>query len=67
MRPHAAQQGDSVCFRVVKVYEKNYTTHDLELGAIVFTLKIWRHSYMKLSALSLSIMRVFSTSMTKRS
>ncbi|GKB13998.1 putative reverse transcriptase domain-containing protein, partial [Tanacetum coccineum] len=22
---------------------KNYTTHDLELGAVVFTLKIWRH------------------------
>ncbi|GJY72033.1 putative reverse transcriptase domain-containing protein [Tanacetum coccineum] len=23
--------------------EENYTTHDLELGAIVFALKIWRH------------------------
>ncbi|GJS86990.1 putative reverse transcriptase domain-containing protein [Tanacetum coccineum] len=23
--------------------EENYTTHDLELGAVVFTLKIWRH------------------------
>ncbi|GJY81410.1 putative reverse transcriptase domain-containing protein [Tanacetum coccineum] len=23
--------------------EKNYTTHDLELGAVVFALKIWRH------------------------
>nr|GFC27715.1 putative reverse transcriptase domain-containing protein [Tanacetum cinerariifolium] len=22
---------------------ENYTTHDLELGAVVFTLKIWRH------------------------
>ncbi|GJW32755.1 putative reverse transcriptase domain-containing protein [Tanacetum coccineum] len=22
---------------------KNYTTHDLELGAVVFALKIWRH------------------------
>nr|GFC05554.1 putative reverse transcriptase domain-containing protein [Tanacetum cinerariifolium] len=27
----------------LKVHEKNYTTHDLELGAIVFALKIWRH------------------------
>nr|GEY97376.1 hypothetical protein [Tanacetum cinerariifolium] len=27
----------------LKVYEKNYTTHDLELGAVVFALKIWRH------------------------
>ncbi|KAJ9547205.1 hypothetical protein OSB04_019748 [Centaurea solstitialis] len=28
---------------VLKVHEKNYTTHDLELGAVVFALKIWRH------------------------
>ncbi|GKE58639.1 putative reverse transcriptase domain-containing protein [Tanacetum coccineum] len=27
----------------LKKREKNYTTHDLELGAIVFALKIWRH------------------------
>ncbi|GKE25731.1 putative reverse transcriptase domain-containing protein [Tanacetum coccineum] len=26
-----------------KVHEKNYTTHDLELGAVVFALKMWRH------------------------
>nr|GEY46661.1 reverse transcriptase domain-containing protein [Tanacetum cinerariifolium] len=25
------------------IHEKNYTTHDLELGAIVLALKIWRH------------------------
>nr|GEY49182.1 hypothetical protein [Tanacetum cinerariifolium] len=29
--------------RQLKVYEKNYTTHDLELGAVVFVLKMWRH------------------------
>ncbi|GKE19883.1 putative reverse transcriptase domain-containing protein [Tanacetum coccineum] len=29
--------------RQLKVHEKNYTTHDLELGAIVFDLKMWRH------------------------
>nr|GEW05085.1 retrotransposon protein, putative, Ty3-gypsy subclass [Tanacetum cinerariifolium] len=29
--------------RQLKVHEKNYTTHDLELGVVVFTLKIWRH------------------------
>ncbi|GKF59194.1 putative reverse transcriptase domain-containing protein, partial [Tanacetum coccineum] len=29
--------------RQLKIYEKNYTTHDLELGAVVFVLKIWRH------------------------
>ncbi|GKA45629.1 putative reverse transcriptase domain-containing protein [Tanacetum coccineum] len=27
----------------VKIHEKNYTTRDLELGAVVFALKIWRH------------------------
>ncbi|GJS16510.1 putative reverse transcriptase domain-containing protein [Tanacetum coccineum] len=27
----------------LKPHEENYTTHDLELGAVVFTLKIWRH------------------------
>ncbi|GJZ31465.1 putative reverse transcriptase domain-containing protein [Tanacetum coccineum] len=27
----------------LKVHEKNYTTHDLELGAVVFALKMWRH------------------------
>nr|GEU67482.1 reverse transcriptase domain-containing protein [Tanacetum cinerariifolium] len=26
-----------------KPHEENYTTHDLELGAVVFALKIWRH------------------------
>nr|GEX96667.1 putative reverse transcriptase domain-containing protein [Tanacetum cinerariifolium] len=29
--------------RQLKPHEENYTTHDLELGAVVFTLKIWRH------------------------
>ncbi|GKF49448.1 putative reverse transcriptase domain-containing protein, partial [Tanacetum coccineum] len=29
--------------RQLKIHEKNYTTYDLELGAVVFALKIWRH------------------------
>ncbi|GJT69319.1 putative reverse transcriptase domain-containing protein [Tanacetum coccineum] len=29
--------------RQLKVHEKNYTTHDIELGAVVFALKMWRH------------------------
>nr|GEZ08639.1 reverse transcriptase domain-containing protein [Tanacetum cinerariifolium] len=28
--------------RQLKVHEHNYTTHDLELGSVVFALKIWR-------------------------
>nr|GFA45402.1 reverse transcriptase domain-containing protein [Tanacetum cinerariifolium] len=29
--------------RQLKIHERNYTTHDWELGAVVFALKIWRH------------------------
>ena len=29
--------------RQLKPHEKNYPTHDLELAAIVFILRIWRH------------------------
>ena len=27
----------------LKSHEQNYPTHDLELAAVIFTLKIWRH------------------------
>nr|GEW73549.1 retrotransposon protein, putative, Ty3-gypsy subclass [Tanacetum cinerariifolium] len=33
----------SCASRQLKIHEKNYTTHDLELRAVVFALKIWRH------------------------
>nr|GFB57938.1 putative reverse transcriptase domain-containing protein [Tanacetum cinerariifolium] len=33
----------SYASRQLKIHEKNYTTHDLELGAVVFTLKTWRY------------------------
>lgn len=29
--------------RQLKVHEKNYLKHDLELGTVVFTLNVWRH------------------------
>ncbi|GKB23702.1 reverse transcriptase domain-containing protein [Tanacetum coccineum] len=29
--------------RQLKPHKENYTTHDLELGAVIFALKIWRH------------------------
>ncbi|GJX62850.1 putative reverse transcriptase domain-containing protein [Tanacetum coccineum] len=29
--------------RQLKIHEKNYTTHDLELRVVVFALKMWRH------------------------
>ena len=29
--------------RQLKPHEKNYPMHDLELAAVIFALKIWRH------------------------
>ena len=39
------QNGKVIAYgsRQLKDYEKNYHTHDLELAAVVFALKIWRH------------------------
>ncbi|XP_060182450.1 uncharacterized protein LOC132612133 [Lycium barbarum] len=39
------QHGKVVAYasRQLKVHERNYPTHDLELAAVVFALKIWRH------------------------
>ena len=39
------QSGRVVAYgsRQLKNQEQNYPTHDLELAAIVFALKIWRH------------------------
>ncbi|GKA61750.1 reverse transcriptase domain-containing protein [Tanacetum coccineum] len=39
------QRGKVIAYtsRQLKFHEKNYTTHDLELGVVVFALKIWRH------------------------
>ncbi|GJU37592.1 putative reverse transcriptase domain-containing protein [Tanacetum coccineum] len=33
----------SYASRQLKIHEKNYTTHDLELGSVMFSLKLWRH------------------------
>ncbi|GKB21245.1 putative reverse transcriptase domain-containing protein [Tanacetum coccineum] len=33
----------SYASRQLKIHEKNYTTLDLELGSMVFALKVWRH------------------------
>lgn len=39
------QKGRVIAYasRQLKSHEENYPTHDLELGAVVFALKIWRH------------------------
>ena len=43
MRIDAGWESGGLCFRQLKPHEKNYPTHDLELAAVVFALKIWRH------------------------
>jgi len=39
------QNGKVIAYasRQLKVHEKNYPTHDLELAAVIFALKLWRH------------------------
>ncbi|MCF8701934.1 hypothetical protein L3054_11165, partial [Corynebacterium sp. MC-10] len=39
------QKGKVIAYasRQLKVHEKNYSTHDLELAAVIFVLKLWRH------------------------
>ncbi|GJV32083.1 putative reverse transcriptase domain-containing protein [Tanacetum coccineum] len=39
------QRGKVIAYasQQLKIHENNYTTHDLELGAVMFALKIWRH------------------------
>ncbi|GJU32568.1 putative nucleotidyltransferase, ribonuclease H [Tanacetum coccineum] len=39
------QRGKVIAYasRQLKIHEKNYTTHNLELGDVVFALKTWRH------------------------
>ena len=42
------QDNHVICYesRKLKQHEKNYATHDLELVAIVNTLKMWRNHLM---------------------
>ncbi|GJY89699.1 putative reverse transcriptase domain-containing protein [Tanacetum coccineum] len=41
------QRGKVIAYasRQLKIHKKNYTTHDLELDAVMFALKIWRHYF----------------------
>nr|GEW06310.1 hypothetical protein [Tanacetum cinerariifolium] len=52
------QRGKVIAYasRQLKIHEKNYTTHDLELGAVVFALKIWRH-YFKANVMADALSR----------
>jgi hypothetical protein len=39
------QEGQAVAYtsRQLRPHEENYPTHDMELAAVVFALKVWRH------------------------
>ncbi|GJX27665.1 putative reverse transcriptase domain-containing protein [Tanacetum coccineum] len=41
--------------RQLKIHEKNYRTHDFDLGAVVFALKIWRHYLVEHEATSIGL------------
>ncbi|GJU85167.1 putative reverse transcriptase domain-containing protein [Tanacetum coccineum] len=61
------QRGKVIAYasRQLKKHEKNYTTHDLELGAVVFALKIWRH-YLYGTKVFLHDHKSFSSYLTRK-
>ena len=63
------QEGKVVAYtlRKLKSHEKNYPTHDLELAAIVFALKIWRHYLYGEKCSSTPIIKVLSICPRKKS
>nr|GFB02135.1 putative reverse transcriptase domain-containing protein [Tanacetum cinerariifolium] len=63
------QRGKVIAYasRQLRTHENNYTTHDLELGAVVFALKIWRHYLYGTKMLSTPTTGVSSTSLTRKS
>jgi len=63
------QRGRVISFasRQLKPYERNYPTHDLELAAIIFALKVWRHYLLGERVEISQIIRVSSTFLPRRS
>ncbi|GJS63409.1 putative reverse transcriptase domain-containing protein [Tanacetum coccineum] len=59
------QRGKVIAYtsRQLKIHEQNYTTHDLELGAVVFALKIWRHYLYGTKVSLIWTIRVFNISL----
>nr|GEY26590.1 hypothetical protein [Tanacetum cinerariifolium] len=53
--------------RQLKIHEKNYTTHDLELGDVVFALKMWRHYLYGMKSLCSLIIRACNIFLIRRS
>ncbi|GJW62870.1 putative reverse transcriptase domain-containing protein [Tanacetum coccineum] len=51
------QRGKVIAYasRQLKKHETNYTTHNLELGTVVFALKIWRHYLYGTKSVTMSV------------
>jgi hypothetical protein len=63
------QEGRVIAYasRQLRKHEINYPTHELELAAVVHTLKIWRHYLLGNGAIFSPITRVSSTSLPNQS
>ncbi|GJY90856.1 putative reverse transcriptase domain-containing protein [Tanacetum coccineum] len=63
------QRGKVIAYasRQLKIHETNYTTYDLELGAIVFALKIWRHYLYGKKSVIYTDIDVFSSIFSRKS
>ena len=61
------QKGKVIAYasRQLKSHEKNYPTHDLELAAVVFVLKLWRHYLYGGIVRSSLIIGVFNISLAR--
>ena len=57
----------SYAARKLKPHEMNYPTHDLELAAVVFALKKWRHYLYGVTLKSLPITKASSIYFFKKS
>ena len=42
-------------YKQLESYERNYPTHDLELVAMIFSLKIWRHFFFVVKLMKYSL------------
>lgn len=62
----ASRKGIACAFRQRKVYDKNYSTHELEFASVVFALKIWRH-YLWYYVDMFTTIRAFSICSPKKS
>ena len=63
------QRGKVIAYasRELKVHEINYPTHYLELAAVVFALKIWRHYFYGVHVDVFTIIRAFSMCSPRKS